>query len=73
VASQTGKFEGYKQSGLDIKIWVHRPGAQGGVREDHEAMDGEEVPIGQTFSNGLMYPGEDGAPAEEVINCACTI
>jgi len=28
--------------------------------------------MGERFSNGLMYPGELGGPAEEVINCRCT-
>lgn len=27
----------------------------------------------ETFQNGLLYPGDPSGPAEEVINCRCTI
>lgn len=45
-----------------------------GRRESHLEMDGEEVPINETFSNGLKYPRDPGAwdKPEEVINCACS-
>lgn len=33
-------------------------------RDEHVAMEGETVPIDETFSNGLMYPSEP--------NCRCT-
>ena len=66
-------MEGYKQAGLKTKIWVWAPGVQGGVREWHQDMDGEEVPIDHYFSNGLRYPGDPSASAEEVINCSCSI
>ena len=68
--TQYGTFQGYKQAGLPIKIWVWAPGVKGGVRDNHQGMDGEEKPIGVAFSNGLMFPGGSG-PAEEVINCEC--
>ena len=35
--------------------------ARGGLRKD------------QPFINGLMYPGDPSGPAEEVINCRCTV
>jgi len=70
--TQYGTFQGYKQAGMPIKIWVWAPGVKGGVREHHQGMDGEEKPIGVAFSNGLMFPGGTG-PAEEVINCECFI
>lgn len=41
------------------------------TREDHRAVDGERRPLGQRFSNGLLYPLESGAPPEQVINCRC--
>lgn len=70
--TQYGTFQGYKQAGLPIKIWVHAPGVKGGIRDNHAGMDGEEKPLGVAFSNGLMFPGGSG-PAEEVINCECFI
>lgn len=71
VAIQQGKFAGYKQSGISIKIWVHTYSQQ--PRNWHEEMDGEEVSIDSVFSNGLRFPGDPQGPAEEIINCNCTI
>lgn len=71
VASQTGTMEGYKQSGVDIKIWVAVQDDR--TRESHSSIDGEERGLHLPFSNGLMYPGAPDGPAEEVINCRCSI
>jgi hypothetical protein len=50
------------------KRWVAAPDA----RDSHsEAMGDGIIPFDQTFSNGLMYPMQPGAPAGEVINCRC--
>jgi len=66
-----GTFESYKQMNIPIKIWVSVNDAQ--TRSSHSMVDGEEKPIDTPFSNGLQYPREAGAPAEEVINCRCQI
>lgn len=76
--TQYGTFQGYKQANLDIKIWVsvldkNTRGNDPKDEANHIETDGEEVPIDMPFSNGLMYPGENGAPAAEVINCRCVI
>lgn len=43
------------------------------TRQSHADIDGEIVDVDETFSNGLMYPGDpDGDPAE-VYNCRCTM
>jgi HK97 family phage portal protein len=70
-ATQKGTIEGYKQGGAPIKIWVSV--GDNSVRDSHAAADGEEVPIGHAFSNGLMYPGDARGGADEVVNCRCTI
>jgi hypothetical protein len=31
------------------------------------------IPLDEAFSNGLMYPGDENGPPEEVINCRCTL
>lgn len=72
-AVQKGTDEGYRQSGIPIKIWVWAAGVNGGAREEHQAIDGQEVPINQPFSNGLMYPGDPNGDPEETINCECSI
>jgi uncharacterized protein with gpF-like domain len=73
VANNEGIFDGYKQAGMPTKIWVWAVGVQGGVRDEHLAMDGEEVPFNQPFSNGLMKPGDFSGSAEEVVNCQCVL
>lgn len=70
-ATQKGTFEGYKQGGAPIKIWVTV--GDNNVRDSHASIDGEEVPISQGFSNGLQYPGDPRGDADETINCRCTI
>jgi len=69
-AFQKGNYEGYKQSGLPIKIWVNVGDAN--VRDSHN-IDGEEVGINDYFSNGLKFPGDPRGSAEEVINCRCSM
>lgn len=69
-AIEEAKLDGYDQVGVPIKIWVHNPISEH-PRAEHMAIDGEEQPLREPFSNGLMYPG-DGDAAES-INCNCTI
>jgi hypothetical protein len=35
-------------------------------------VDGEIIPMGGTYSNGLQYPGDMSGPIEEWINCRCS-
>lgn len=57
----------------DSRIKRHRWLTAGDVhvRLQHQAVSNEVVTIGDPFSNGLRYPGEVGAPPEQVINCRC--
>ncbi|MDP2654888.1 MAG: phage portal protein [Candidatus Omnitrophota bacterium] len=71
VAVQEGTFAGYKDAGMTTKIWVAVMDAD--TRDSHVEADGEEVPIDQVFSNGLMFPGDPGGSAEETVNCRCTL
>jgi uncharacterized protein with gpF-like domain len=44
------------------------------VRPSHDAADGQEVNINDTFSVGesdMTGPGDDSAPDDETINCRC--
>lgn len=58
----------------DQKEWVAT--LDNRTRIDHVHADGQVVPLDQPFIVGgwpLMYPGEIGAPASEVVNCRCTL
>ena len=52
-----------------FKRWVTGPNPRG----SHAAMDGEEVPIDEPFSNGAMWPGDDNLDADESCNCNCHV
>lgn len=74
-ASNAGALEGMKQAGVEGKEWLDSNDDR--VRESHQGMDGQRVPIDQDFQSPLgahlNAPGDPSAPAEEVINCRCTV
>ena len=70
-ATQYGTVQGYKQGGLQTKIWVSVMDSE--TRDSHAMVDGEERPIDIPFSNGLQYPGDPRGAAGEVINCRCVV
>lgn len=45
----------------------------GNPRSSHVAVDGEEVPIEDDFSNGLKWPGSFSGDPDEVANCQCSV
>lgn len=57
------------QNGAASKTWNAGPKA----RSSHAAMNGETVPIGQRFSNGMNAPGDPAGGADEVAGCNCTL
>ena len=55
---------------MQSKRWLSQ--RDGKVRPSHRAAEAEGwIPIAQRYSNGLDYPHQPGAPAEEVIYCRC--
>lgn len=48
---------------------VHNSAKDDHVRESHENVDGQIVEIGETFENGLRYPGDPAGDPSETINC----
>ena len=54
--------------GKATKTWITGPNP----RPSHAAMNGETVPVGEPFSNGLQWPGDYG-DAAETANCNCAI
>lgn len=73
LAAQAGAFGGHdaaKASGLGSKTWI-----TGGAnpRPSHAALDGETVPIDDTFSNGARWPGDPTLDADESAGCQCDV
>lgn len=71
-----GSFEAAKRAGVTHKQWLSSRDDR--VRETHDegGADGQTVPLLLPFLVGgfpLMYPGDPLGPAQEVINCRCTM
>jgi SPP1 gp7 family putative phage head morphogenesis protein len=64
-----GRFETMALEGVTKHSWSAQ--LDGATRPSHVAVDGEVVTIGTKFSNGLLFPNDPAAPAEEVVNCRC--
>lgn len=45
----------------------------GDPRASHAVMNGEEVPVDEPFSNGLMWPGSIEGSADETAGCQCSL
>lgn len=58
------------QAGAGRKRWVV---TSSNPRASHATMDGEEVPFGEVFSNGLAWPGDPMGSAEDVAGCQCLV
>jgi SPP1 gp7 family putative phage head morphogenesis protein len=62
--------EEYAQAGVKMKRWLANPGA----RESHSHADGQgAIPFNAAFDNGMMYPHDPAGPAQEIVNCRCTL
>ncbi len=72
-AMSQGSWDQARQSGLFVtKEWVTFQDNR--VRDSHlDCMAQGPIPMEQLFANGLMYPFQPGAPADEVINCRCVL
>lgn len=72
-AENSGRFDSYKQAekqGLKLKKkWLST--IDGRTRERHINLMGQERELDEEFSNGLMFPADNG-PASEVCNCRCS-
>lgn len=75
-ATNDGQLKAYQEAGFESKEWLTARDEK--VRDSHQ-IDGQTVKITQSFKTNLgthlNYPGDrsSGAPAEEVINCRCTV
>ena len=68
-----GRFEQMKASGISLHEWLSA--RDSAVRDTHSSshvgVDGDIVPIGEKFRNGLEYPLDPSGSAAETINCRC--
>lgn len=74
-AENAGRVDSYKRAErIGIKLeqeWMATLDER--TRHSHRLLDGEHVPVGKKFSNGLEYPGDPSGPGEEIWNCRCTL
>lgn len=71
-AQNGGRYQAGKRAermGIEFesKTWVATLDAR--TRDSHARLHGEERPMDEEFSNGLMYPGDENGEPEEVYNC----
>lgn len=75
AAENGGRFDAMKEAEekgiIYEKQWLAT--ADDRTRETHAAIDGESVPLDDTFSNDLEYPGDPMGEASEIYNCRCTM
>ena len=67
----TAVMDTYQELGVEYTMWISA-GDDGRTRDSHLEVDGEIIPVGGTYSNGLRYPGDTDGPIEEWINCRCS-
>lgn len=79
-AANFGQLEGMAQSGVVRgKQWLSARDSQ--VRASHRDLDaatdpsrgGAPTALMEPFGNGLMFPGDQTGPPEEVVNCRCAL
>ena len=66
-------LEAARQCASDRQVYKTWIVTSGNPRPSHAAVDGETVPIDETFSNGAEWPGDSALDAADVANCLCEI
>ena len=69
-AHNRGTMDKYQEFGVEYTMWVAADDER--TRESHLEINGEIIRLGDTYSNGLKYPGDTDGPIEEWINCRCS-
>ncbi|MGC9544016.1 hypothetical protein [Streptomyces sp. UG1] len=70
AATGFGTREAAQQSGRDlVKTW--KTGSN--PRASHARLDGQAVPMNETFSNGARWPGDSRLDDKERSNCNCSM
>lgn len=66
----TAVMDTYNEYGVEYTMWIAADDER--TRESHLEINGEIIRLGDTYSNGLKYPGDTDGPIEEWINCRCS-
>lgn len=69
-AHNEGIMKSYETLGVEYTQWIAANDDR--VRDTHAEIDGEIIPFGGTYSNGLAHPGDTTGDIEEWINCRCS-
>lgn len=73
-AYNAGAQQAFVEEDAGVKMWIST--ADESTRDSHLEASGQCVPIDDTFDVGvaqLTIPGDPSGPADEVINCRCTM
>lgn len=72
-ASNQGTHQGFIDSEIvETEVWIDSRDARVRTSPHNHAIDGEEVKLGEKFSNGLLHPHDPNGAAGNTINCRCT-
>lgn len=66
----TAVMDTYKELDVEYTMWVAAEDER--TRDSHLEINGEIIPMGGTYSNGLAFPGDTNGDIEEWINCRCS-
>lgn len=66
----TAVMDTYNEIGVEYTMWISADDER--TRESHLEINGEIIRLGDTYSNGLRFPGDTDGPIEEWINCRCS-
>lgn len=60
-----------RRGGRSFKTWIV---TSGNPRPEHAAVDGETVPVDETFANGMLWPGDSGrGTVDQIAGCQCEL
>ena len=60
----------YQELDVEYTMWIAAEDDR--TRDSHLEINGEIIPMGGTYSNGLAFPGDTNGDIEEWINCRCS-
>ena len=65
---EAGRHTADAQDRKVLKTWIVTSG-----KSRHPEMNGESVPVGETFSNGALWPGDPSLGTGQTAGCSCLL